>query len=208
MTLMFAPECAPFSIAAAVLIGLTCIEIISMLLGFSLSAHISKPDMGHDSVAGPLAWLNVGRVPILILLMLVLGLFSVIGFALQVVANKIWMPLPASVAAVLAMVAALPLIRLSSRVVARLVPQDETYVVDAHDFIGRTAEVTLGPLDQGLPGRVKIKDIHGNWHQLRARAAHDTASISVGSTVLLVDRDQTIFLAVPAPSDLTVSGHD
>ena len=38
------------------------------------------------------------------------------------------------------------------------------------DLVGRTAEVTVGPLDDGLPGRVKLRDAHGNWHFPRARA--------------------------------------
>jgi hypothetical protein len=203
MNLIFAPECAPFSIAAAMLAGLTGIEIVSMLLGFSISEFIGKPEGGHDGIAGgPLSWLNVGRVPILILVMLVLGTFAAVGFVIQVVAGTIWLPLPATIAAFLAAVAAIPMIRTSSRTVARLVPRDETYVVDATDFIGRMAEVTLGPLDQGLPGRVKVKDVHGNWHQLRASAAEGHDPIGVGATVLLVDQKANIFIAVPAPSDL------
>ena len=29
----------------------------------------------------------------------------------------------------------------------------------------------IGPLDQGLPGRVRLKDVFGNWHSLVARAS-------------------------------------
>lgn len=211
MDLVFSPGCAPFSIAAAILIGLTAIEILSMLLGFSLSSVIGKPAFGHDGLGhdlsheasfNPLAWLNVGRLPLLILLMLALGLFAAIGYGVQAVAALVLMPLPASLASAIAFVAALPAIRASSRTVARLIPTDETYAVDDEDFVGRLAEVTIGPLDQGLPGRVKVKDRHGNWHQLRARAADGTEPLGIGAAVLLVDRKAGVFLAVPGPSDL------
>lgn len=203
MHLLFAPECAPFAIAAIMLAGLTVIEILAMLLGFSLSELIGKgtPD-SHDGIAGLLSWINVGGVPILILIMLILGLFAISGFAIQTVADVIWAPLPALVAALPAAVAAIPLTRASSRTVARIVPRDETYAVEAEALIGRTAEVTIGPLDQGLPGRVRAKDVHGNWHMLRAVAGKDQNPLAVGSTVLLVDHKTGIFIAVRIQDDL------
>jgi len=91
MSLLFAPECTPFAIAAAMLVGLTAIEILAMLLGFSISEMIGKPHAphtdGHEGVAGLLSWLNVGGVPILILILMVLGFFAMTGFVIQAVAN-------------------------------------------------------------------------------------------------------------------------
>jgi hypothetical protein len=207
MHLLFAPECAPFAIAAIMLAGLTVIEILAMLLGFSLSELIGKaaPD-GHDGVAGLLSWINVGGVPILILIMLILGLFAISGFAIQTVADIIWAPLPALIAAVPAAIITAPLTRASSRIVARIVPRDETYAVEADALIGRMAEVTIGPLDQGLPGRVRAKDAHGNWHMLRAIAGKDEGPLAVGATVLLVDHKTGIFVAVHAQDDLVDPG--
>lgn len=207
MHLFLAPECAPFAIAAMILIGLTAIEILSMLLGFSLSELIGKPHFeGHDGVlAGLLSWINIGGVPLLILIMLALGIFAVTGFAIQTVADVIWAPLPAIAAAVPALAITIPLVRGSTRMIARIVPRDETYAVEADDFVGRTGTVSISPLDQGLPGRVSVKDAHGNWHQLRASAAKDESPLPIGAQVLLVDRKADIFIAVSAPSDLVRS---
>jgi len=205
MSLLFAPECTPFAIAATMLVGLTAIEILALLLGFSISEMIGKPHAphadGHEGVAGLLSWLNVGGVPILILILMVLGFFAMTGFVIQAVANAFWAPLPAAVAAVPAILVAVPMVRASSRTVARLVPHDETYAVDLDTLIGRTAEVSLGPLDQGLPGRVRVKDQHGNWHVLRAKAARDQEPLKVGTEVLLVDRTADVFIAIPALAD-------
>ncbi|EJC80613.1 membrane protein implicated in regulation of membrane protease activity [Rhizobium leguminosarum bv. trifolii WSM2297] len=202
MALFFAPECAPFAIAAAVLAGLTAIEMLATVMGFSITELLGKPDFhGHDGIAGYLSWLNLGGVPLLILMMLALGFFAIAGFAIQAIANAFWAPLPAMIAVIPALLITFPMVRASSRTVARIVPHDETYAVDLDTLIGRTAEVSLGPLDQGLPGRVRVKDQHGNWHVLRARAAKDQEPLKIGTQVLLVDRKADVFIAIPALVD-------
>lgn len=208
MYLLLAPECTPFAVAAVMLIGLTAIEILAMVLGFSLSEFIGKPEGdGNDGIAGLLSWINVGGVPILILLMLVLGFFAIAGFLIQGLVTALWAPLPAVIATLPAIAITVPTVRASSRAIVRLIPRDESYAVDLSEFIGRTAKVVIGPLDQGLPGQVRLKDAHGNWHTLRAGAAKDQGPLPVGASVLLVDRKADIFIAVFAPDELADVGN-
>jgi membrane protein implicated in regulation of membrane protease activity len=203
MGLFLVPECLPFAIGAVMLAALTALEILCMLVGFSLGEMIDKSLGTTDHTAtGIFSWLNAGGVPILVLLLLSLGLFSMAGFAIQAVAHAFWGLLPAPVASIAAFVVAMPAVRYSSEFVARLIPNDETYAVENTEFVGRSAEVTIGPLDHGLPGRVRLKDQHSNWHTLRARAAPDQPPIPIGATVLLVDIADGIFLAIPTPPDL------
>ncbi|WP_438755109.1 OB-fold-containig protein [Pararhizobium sp. O133] len=203
MQLFLAPESLPFAIAAVMLAALTGIEMLCLLLGFSLGEAIDKalPD-DHGGMLGLMSWLNVGGVPILILIMLLLGFFAMIGFVIQSVAHAIGILLPATLAALPAFVLALPAVRASSRTVARIVPRDETYAVETSEFVGRSGEVTVGPLDQGLPGNVRVKDRHGNWHSLRARAAKSEDPIAIGMTVLLVDHVSNVYIAIRATSDI------
>jgi membrane protein implicated in regulation of membrane protease activity len=212
MDLLLAPEARPFAVAALILIGLVGIELIGLQVGLSLSQWVDHsvdhadhaPDHEGDShLMGALDWLNAGRVPLLVLLMTALGAFAAVGFALEALARAVWIPLPALAASVIALIAAAPVVRVVTRAVARIVPRDETYAVEAADLVGRTAEVTMGPLDEGVPGRVKLRDAHWNWHFPRARAAKGQAPMAIGSTVLLVEWKGTAFLAIPAPSDLT-----
>lgn len=204
MGLFLAPECLPFAIGAVMLAALTFIEMVCLLFGFSLGEMIDKSLGGdHHGGTGIFSWLNAGGVPILVLLLLSLGLFSIAGFLIQIAAHAVWGLLPAAPASIAAFVLAMPAVRLSSGLVARIVPRDETYAVEPAELVGRSAEVTVGPLDQGLPGRVRLKDQHSNWHVLRARAAPDQeAPIPIGATVLLVDLVDGIFLAIPTPADL------
>jgi hypothetical protein len=204
MELLLAPETRPFAIATLILVGVIGVEMVGLLVGLSASQWIDHATgtHGHAHVDGVLDWLNAGRVPLLVLIMLALGAFAAAGFALQAVAHAVGLPLPALAASVLAALGAVPAVRSASRAIARLVPRDETYAVDPAEFVGRTAEVTMGPLDDGLPGRVKLRDAYGNWHFPRARAAKGHAPMAVGSTVLLVEREGATFLAIPAPNDL------
>ncbi|OHV72783.1 OB-fold-containig protein [Ensifer sp. LCM 4579] len=206
MELLLAPECAPFAIAAVMLAALTAIEVLCLLLGFSLGEVIDKSGFDdHSALAGLLSWINLGGVPILVLLMLLLGFFAMIGFVLQSAALALWSPLPAPVAAVPAFILSLPAVRSASHLVARIVPRDESYAVDLSEFIGVLGEVAVGPLDQGLPGRIRAKDRHGNWHSLRAKAAKEEAPIAIGTDVLIVDCISDVFIAIRAPSDILAS---
>jgi Protein of unknown function (DUF1449) len=203
--ILLAPDVRPFAVAAAIMLALGGIELLATLVGFSLS-HIGK-DIGVETdsdsgLGGLFLWINAGRLPLLILIILALGVFSIAGFFLQGLAHGVGISIPAAVAALAAAALSLPAIRVTSRGIARVIPRDETYAVDEADFIGHVAEVSVGPLDQGLPGRVRLKDVFGNWHSLVARASPESTPLPVGASVLLVDRDAKSFIAISAPADL------
>jgi hypothetical protein len=203
--ILLAPDVRPFAVAAAIMLALGGIELLATLVGFSLS-HIGK-DIGAETdsdsgLGGLFLWINAGRLPLLILIILALGAFSIAGFFLQGVAHGVGISVPAWIAALAAAAGSIPVIRVASRSIARIIPRDETYAVDDADFIGHVAEVSIGPLDQGLPGRVRLKDVFGNWHSLVARASPESTPLPVGASVLLVDRDARSFIAISAPADL------
>jgi membrane protein implicated in regulation of membrane protease activity len=201
-----APEVRPFAIAAVMIAIVGAIESLSMLIGMSLSEMMGKAiGFDHDSNSSfinALLWLNVGGVPLLIFILLALGLFSIAGFLIQDVARLVLAPLPAAIAALAAAAVALPLLRASTREVARVIPQDESYAVSLSDLIGRVGQVVVGPLDQGLPGRVRVKDVHDNWHTVMARAAPDSPPLQKGARVLLVDCRDRLFIAITATDEV------
>jgi Protein of unknown function (DUF1449) len=210
--LLLAAEYQPFVVAGLVMAGLVLIETASLAVGFSLSAIVDKGfDLeggGHDSawdlgvLGGLLGWVNAGRVPVLVFIITWLAAFAAAGFIIQTAAIGLWTALPALAASLAAFLLANPATRIATRAVARLIPAEETYVVSHDELVGRVGEVTLGPLDGGLAGRVKVRDLHGNLHFPMARPAQDGAPIPVGAQVLLVDRQGMTFLVIPAPEDL------
>src|SRR5438105_2627914 len=122
---VMSPEVRPFAIAAAMILILGAAEVIAMLIGASVSeligAHI---DFGHPSdngVINAINWINVGGVPFLIFLLLLLGAFSITGFLIQDVARMVAGPLPATLASIGAIVVSVPLVRASSGAIARII---------------------------------------------------------------------------------------
>ncbi|WP_315831189.1 OB-fold-containig protein [Bradyrhizobium prioriisuperbiae] len=207
---LLAPDVRPFAIAAVMIVFVGGVEVISMLIGFSISESIGSAfnfdghfnGHGDHGLLNAISWINAGGVPLLIFVLLVLGMFSIAGFLIQDIARALGGPLPTIVAAPAALVVALPFVRASSRLVAKIIPRDESYAVDLGDLVGRVGEVVIGPLDQGLPGRVRVKDIYGNLHFVAASAAPASPPLPQGASVLLVDRDDTRFVAVAVPDDL------
>ena len=204
--ILLAPEVRPFAVAAAIMVVLGGLELLTTLVGLSISeliGHDVAVDAdSHTGIGGLFLWINAGRVPLLILIILALGVFSIEGFLLQGIAHAVGTALPAAIAALAAAAGSIPVIRVASRGLARIIPRDETYAVSDADFVGKVAVVAIGPLDQGLPGRVRLKDVFGNWHTVSARASPDSQALLVGASVLLVDRDARSFVAISAPADL------
>src|SRR5580658_8679355 len=152
-SLLTLPEIQPFAIAGLVVIGLLAIEIVSTLFGSSASslldailglhgAHIElghgielhAADHGADSgivhvpegpLAGAFYWLNAGRVPLLVLLTTAIAGFAVAGLVVQIVALHLLAPLPTPVAVIVAIAAAIPGTRWTSRLVSWVIPRDE-----------------------------------------------------------------------------------
>jgi hypothetical protein len=214
MDALLVPGYQPFTVAGLIMAGLVLIETISLIAGLSLSEFIDQgfdvdshgghhADLGENGLMGGLlGWVNAGRVPALILIITWLAAFAVAGFVIQTIAIGLWVALPALVASLLAFLLALPATRFTTRAVSFIIPREKTYAVSDDDLVGRVAEVTLGPLDQGPAGRVKVQDSHGNWHFLMAKAAEGQEPLPIGAQALLVDRKGSIFLVIPAPQEL------
>lgn len=205
MSALTAPGFYPFTIAALILVGLVVFEIVTALVGMSFSTLLSPGHADGHLDHGPLdawmSWINRGGVPLLILIMIALASFAIAGFAIQGVARAVIGPLPTLIASAGALAAAVPMTRILSRWTARILPADETAAINQSELIGLVGTVALGPLDQGKPGRVRVKDRHGNIHVLRAQAAPGHI-IAQGASVLLVDGTQGLFQAIPAPKEL------
>ncbi len=203
------PGTVPFWIALLTVAGLGIVELVSVLLGVSASGLLDDSFSYHapgDTEAGLLgswmSWLNAGGVPLLVLAVILLSVFAVTGFFIQGVASTMLLgPLPLPLAVTGAVAAAIPATRSLSLAVAKVIPRDETNALEQADFLGLTGVVTIGPLDQGKPGTVRVKDRHDNIHFLRAQAASGH-TIDTGAQVLIVDGADGLFQAIPAPPDL------
>jgi hypothetical protein len=105
--ILLAPDVRPFAVAAAIMATLGALEMLTMIVGFSISQLVGGTDFAieaeHDGVIGGLfLWINSGRLPLLILLILALGIFSIAGFLLQGIAHIAGLTVPVVLAAIAA----------------------------------------------------------------------------------------------------------
>ncbi|AZN96510.1 DUF1449 family protein [Mesorhizobium sp. M9A.F.Ca.ET.002.03.1.2] len=128
-------------------------------------------------------WLNFGRVPFSILMMLLSVTFGMVGIMLW----QIFPVLPVWSFAIGAVPAAVMVTKITAGWIAHLLPQDETYVVNHDRLVGRRGIVSLGPLDDGPPGSIRVRDEYGELHTLRARPADAGMKIEKGAEVVVVE---------------------
>src|SRR5690606_7621823 len=130
-----------------------------------------------------------------------LTLFGLIGFAVQAAAHATTgLYLPASLAAIPAVVGGGYLTRQVSVALGRVMPNPETSAISRDRYVVRAAVVTLGRVPVGPPGQAKLRDQHGQVHYLLIEPDQQDISFAAGETVLIVGMRGHTFLAIPAPS--------
>ncbi len=214
-----APQNGPFTVAAVITLVIAIVQFLSLLLGLGLTEALDElmPDLETeadldadiDADLDPgepglleqfFGWLNAGRVPMLVLLIVFLSSFAGTGYAVQAFATGFIGLLPSILAGPLAFAAALPTTRGASRVLGRVLPKDETYAITPEDLVGEIATVTLGPVERETAGKAKVMDAHGNLHFVRVRSARPDASFDIGAEILLVRREGSVFEAITPPA--------
>jgi Protein of unknown function (DUF1449) len=202
-----APGSTPFTVALLVMLGLTAVELVSLLTGVSLNDAVDELVVPHvaetvgdaptgmevTSPDGPsvmgrfLAWLYVGTVPVLMIAIVFLTVFGLAGLIAQhLLRAALGMVLPGIVAAPIVLVAVLPVVRACNRGLARVLPRDETSAVDAATFVGRTAVITGGAARAGMPAQARLTDQFGTTHYVLVEPEDAEDTFAAGSLVLLL----------------------
>lgn len=189
MSLFTTPETWPFGAALVLLVALCLVEGLGLLVAHSPSSLLDGLLPELDTLEGPLAWLHVGRVPVLVLLGLFLMGFVLSGYVLQGFLHRLtggyW---PAWLMSVPSVLAGISTTRLFAGVLAKVIPQEETVAVSEQTLIGRVALVTQGTARQGLAAQAKVKDQHGRTHHILVEPDVAQAVFEEGSQVLLVSK--------------------
>lgn len=217
MTLILAEATRPFAVAIGVVMALALLEAVFLIAGHALSGlidNILHHDIGApDHVDGSgldkaLSFFGIGKVPVLVVLIVLLTLFGLAGFILQAaVHGATGSYLPALIAVVPAALAGGYATRSVALAIGRIMPNLETSAVSRDSFVGRTAVVTLGDAAVGSPGQAKLRDQHAQVHYLLIEPDQPGERLTTGQTVLIVGQRRHIFLAIPAPSQALVDTH-
>ncbi|WP_312489090.1 OB-fold-containig protein [Sphingomonas sp.] len=189
LDLLVAPQTVVFTAALILMLAIGLVE--------ALGLGASGLDLDLDLDSGLLDWLGVGRVPLLVLLVAFLASFGVVGLGAQQIAQAVlggflslWWVIPGTV------IAAFPITAGLGRVLARLMPHDETTAFDVDDLVGRRGVVTVGRATAGNPARTRILDPHGQAHHVLVEPNDPAAIFEEGDTILLVRREGAHFRAI------------
>lgn len=200
---MLAPENLPFAVALVLMLMIGLVEAVGLGAGaVQLDAHA---DVDGDL----LAWMGVGRIPLLMAIVVLLALFGLVGITVQQLAAAfLGAPLSAWIAAPAALVLSLPLTGFAARGLARVLPQDETTAIPLDDLVGRRATVVVGTARIGSPARASVRDHHGQTHYVMVEPTDERESVGEGRCVLLVRREGDIFIGLAEGEPLFPSAAD
>ena len=188
---LLAIQNAPF--AAAIVLML----LIGGVQAAGLGGFDADHDLGDAASDGLLALFGLGRLPLLLWLALFLMVFGVIGYAGQ----QFWQALTGSLASAwlagpVAGAVSLPITGAGSRLLARVMPQDETTAVAVDSLVGRFATIQTGTARPGSPARARVTDVHGHPHFVMAEPDNANQVLYEGEEILLVRREGETFKAI------------
>jgi len=200
---MLAPENLPFAVALVLMLMIGAVEAVG--LGVGAVGLDTGADLDGDA-GDLLGWLGIGRIPLLMVIVVLLALFGLIGITVQQLADALLgEPVSLWIAGPAAFVAALPLTGLGARGLARILPGDETTAIELDDLVGRRATVTVGTARQGCPARASVRDRHGLTHYVMVEPTDNRQDVGEGGTVLLVRREGDIFIGLAEGEPLFAS---
>ncbi len=199
---------ALFAGALALMLFIALLEGVSTLLGAGLSniidallpdteLNLDMPDTSSSALSRLLGWLHVGRVPVLVIVVVFLTAFGLTGFGIQSlllgISGMLW---PGWLVGVAALFAALPVVRLISGSIRKIIPQDESSAISEEHYVGRIATITLGTARYGYPAEAKLTDQHGQTHYLMVEPESETSQFVQGDNVLVVARKANHFIVI------------
>lgn len=207
----------PFAIVFGLLIAIMVIEILGLLVGANLGSLLGEidlpeipevdidvdlptPSINPGVVTSFLYWLNIGRVPVIILLVVFMTAFTVCGYVLQYLAFSLGGFLfPWYLATLVAVVGAVPLVRAFGRSIARYIPKDETEAVSTQELVGTRAIITIGKAKKGYPAQARTSDRYGTTHYVMVEPDDPEMVLDSKMELLLVRQSGNLFYAIAHP---------
>lgn len=201
-----------FSVSLCLMLLLGLVEALLLIAGATTQGFLDQfipdqlfeaqhPDLNLESNPNIfiqlLDWLYIGRIPVLVWLIILLttfGLFGLIaqGLFFQLTESyfPIWIITPAT------LILCMPIVRLVSAIIAKVLPQDETTAIHSEELIGLSAEIILGEARLNYPAQAKVKDQHGLTHYIMVEPETDL-TFTQGQIVLLTQKTKIGFQAIP-----------
>lgn len=202
-----APGNLPFSISGAFLLLLLLVEILGVLAAGAGVTHLldALDGKNHHVELGEFAgdmlgYLHWGKVPMIVLISALTGLFSLSGFGLQSLTQ--WIAgglLPSWLASIPAAAIAVVGTHVLAAPLARLMPSDRGDAMREKDLLGMVGTVTMGPVFPEHPGEARVRDLEGRVHLVRIETSLPVPLV-VGTEIVLVGLEGPFYQAQKGPS--------
>ncbi|SOC21634.1 OB-fold-containig protein [Thalassospira xiamenensis] len=200
-----AAENAFFVFCVGFILLIFVLELAGAVTGFSILGLDDGIDVdGLDLDSGdfnPLSWLSFGKVPIIVCLLSLCLSISVVGYAIQALVYLLSDELASLlVVSLCSMMPAFAINRKVVRLIAAILPSDETYVVSTNSFINEVAVVMTGTAVKGRPAEAKVYDKFGRAHFVMVEPSDDQ-ELPAGTEVILLSRNEHLFTCARALSE-------
>lgn len=138
----------------------------------------------------------MGRVPLFVWLIIFLTIYALTGFIIQSIFHHFtadffsaWIIAPAC------LFISMPVVRYSTMIMAKILPQDETTAIYSEELIGRTAVIILGEAKINSPAEAKVKDQFGQMHYVLVEPEQNEI-FHQGQSVVLTQKTKIGFQAI------------
>lgn len=185
---LFATENIVFVSAIVLMLCIGGVQAIGLAGDFDFDMHADADLLG---------WLGFGRLPLLMLLAIFLTSFGMIGMIGQhLVLDLSGALLSPLIAVPAAAAASIPATALAARLLAPILPCDQSSALPIDALVGSFACIVTGAARTGSPARARVEDAYGQAHYVMVEPDNAGQTLKEGETILLVRREDHVFRAI------------
>lgn len=203
---LFLSENTAFLTALLIVLALGVIEGVGLLIGLSAMSVLDDLfnfDVDTDATVNMeggataiLGWLCLDKLPVLVWLVLFLTSFALSGlvfnFGTALVLGGFIAPF---ISIPLAIVSGSLITSRFGRVLAKVIPKNESSAIAQETFAGRLAKITVGTARVGQPAEAVFKDNYDQKHYVMVEPLKEEDSFVQGEEIVLLDKGETFWTA-------------
>ncbi|QYJ77951.1 YqiJ family protein [Shewanella acanthi] len=188
----------PYTIAIACVIFLGIFEACALVFGLSLLGAFDQwvpADVDYDAdinaggLTGIAGWLCLNRLPLLIWFVLAFSSFAIVGYIVNFVSLVITGALlPELFTLPTAALGCAIACRYLGRMLADVLPKNESSVISLDDLSGYVGTITLGCAMKGMPSEAVVRDKYQQKHYVLVEPETSECEFVSGTQVVLLKR--------------------
>ncbi|AAN54441.1 YqiJ family protein [Shewanella oneidensis MR-1] len=195
----------PYTIAFACVLVLGVFEALALLIGLSMMSALDQwvpadveydADIGGSGLTGIAGWLCLNRLPLLIWFVLALTSFAIAGYLVNYISLMVSATLlPQLFTLPIAVVGSALSCRYLGRMLADLLPKNESTAISLDDLSGYVGTITLGCAIKGMPSEAVVRDKHQQKHYVLVEPETSGIEFASGTQVVLLKREGRVWSA-------------